>query len=229
MNTIGLIGTGAAFLNYKKAKANYEALKEQYDALVAAVQTYNFHKYDEYYNKQEVDTKPFERPEGVMVSTILRVGNLVGKVFHAKPSVILSNTSDNTYFIHKISAKFFVFGDPIIISRMGGQWYLFNPEVEVQPDTIEVNKELLPDDTLEIEFNGGTSAVQDMDKLRSLICDAAGKKLITSCPKLSITGDTEKANVDIFWSESRDNNDTKEFWYNDLPGVLRYCGEAYYS
>ena len=226
MNILSLIGTGAAFANYRKAKAQFDALKEQQDGLAAAVQTYNYNKYNDYAENVQVDTKPFDAMDGVQVSTILRVGNLVGKYkFHAKPSVVLSNTSDSSYFIQSVSARTSIFGLAVTVYTGSA----LNPTT--QPQSVSVNKTLNPNETMEVELPGGYAVfdTDDLAKLRQLICEAAGKRLITSCPKLSITGSAEKANVDIFWKTSESSSDTKEYWRNDLSGVLRYCGEAYYA
>ncbi len=217
MNIFSIIGTGAAFLNYKKAKANYEALKEQFDALQAAVQTYNYHKYDEY--AEHIDTKPIDLMPGVHMTTILRVGNLVGKnIFRAQTSIVLSNTSDSTYHIHNAIAECMVLKTYVNMFEVNGGQI---------SQRIIVNRDLQPGETMEITLPGGVSSWDEtkLGELRDLICQAAGKKLITSCPKLNIengaTGD-----IQVQWSLGEDSVKTARTI--GLPGVLRYCGEAFY-
>ena len=223
MNLVGAIGTAAAYANYRSAKAEYEALKEQQDGLVAAVQTYNSSKYDEYINQQADSNN--EIPDGVKTTTILRVGNLVGSVFRVQPSVILSNTSNKTYYIRSVSARFFFQELPILIHSL--KWDGFDFDFDKLSDSIIVDADLLPGQTREIQFEKGLSVLtkEGMEQMRDLICNAAGKKLITSCPKLSIEN-VEKANIKVTYTEDGENQ-AKTYFYNEKPGVLRYCGEAY--
>ena len=48
MAVTGIVATGAAFLNYRSAKKDYDALVEQRDGLLAAVQMFNSQKDEEY-------------------------------------------------------------------------------------------------------------------------------------------------------------------------------------
>jgi hypothetical protein len=223
MNFVGAIGTVAALANYRKAKAEYEALKEQQDGLVAAIQTYNSSKYDEYINQQADSNN--EIPDGVETTTILRVGNLIGSVFRVQPSVILSNTSNRTYYIRSVSARFFFQELPILIHSL--EWDGFDFDFDKLSDSIIVDADLLPGQTREIQFEKGLSVLtkEGMEQMRDLICNAAGKSLITSCPKLSIEN-VEKANIKVIYTEDGENQ-PKTYFYNGKPGVLRYCGEAY--
>ena len=80
---------------------------------------------------------------------------------------------------------------------------------------------------MEISLPSGISALYNEDKkningeLRDLICDAAGKKLITSCPKISIDGGVT-ADIRVDWG------DDKVALSRGVKGVLRYCMEAFY-
>lgn len=219
MNLVGAIGTVAALANYRKAKAEYEALKEQQDGLVAAVQTYNNSKYDELIDRQEVDSVDFM--PGVKMTTILRVGNLVGKFFRIQASVVLSNTSDTTYRIKSVAADCRVLGQPINVFEF------MIPTPKRRDQQKAVNKSLAPGETMEINLPSGISALYNEKEeninveLRNLICEAAGKRLITSCPKISIDG-AEMADIRVDWGEN------KVALSRGVKGVLRYCMEAFY-
>lgn len=207
MNLVGAIGTAAALANYRRAKADYEALKEQQDGLIAAIQTYENTKYDELENR--ISDPNNEIPSGMNTTTILRVGNLVGSFFRYEQSVVFINSSDKTYHIQSVKVRCAVLG------------------MDMGEAKIACNETVAPGAVVEIisgkKVLGGTGDF--MSELRDLICDAAGKKLITSCPKLSIKG-AEEANIEIIYTVDGENQE-KKYWYNEKPGVLRYCGEAY--
>ena len=118
---LGLFAIGGALLNYRNAKAEYEALKEQQETLQAAVDTYNLEKtdrYDEWEYKYLYGDDPVEenvRPDGIEVTTVLRVGNLVGKIMRVHGSVIMTNTSNQTIYIRKVEARWFIFNQYVYI------------------------------------------------------------------------------------------------------------------
>lgn len=219
MTGLGIIGTAAAYANYRSAKAEYEALKEQQDGLIAAVQTYNSSKYDEYINRQDSD--PVDFMPGVKMTTILRVGNLVGKFFRVQASVVLSNTSDTTYRINSVAA------DCKVLGRTVSVFEFMIPTPKRREQQKAVNKSLAPGETMEINLPSGISALYNEKEeningeLRDLICEAACKKLITSCPKISIEGG-ETANIRVDWG------DDKVALSRGVKGILRYCMEAFY-
>lgn len=228
MNLVGAIGTAAAYANYRSAKAEYEALKEQRDGLLAVVAAYNNTKYDEYVSHQKVDN--VDLMPGVLMSTQVRVGNLVGQLFRVQCSVVLINTSKETYRIHSVAADCFVLDYPIMVFKPGIKFnnISLDANAEHREQQKVVNKDLLPGETMEIFLPSGVTALVDektgnneIGKLRDLICTAAGKKLITSCPKISIEG-AETANILVSWG------DDKHAKSNGVPGVLRYCMEAFY-
>lgn len=211
MTGLGIIGTAAAYANYRSAKAEYEALKEQQEGLVAAVQTYENAKYDELYARDSVNTTPDNAiPSEMKTTTILRVGNLVGSFFRYEASVVFSNiSSSKTYHIKRVEVKCAVLG------------------MITDDAPIVCDKTIAPGETAEIilpkKLSKGTGDF--MSKLRDLICKAAEKRLITSCPKISIEG-VEKANIKVKYTVDGEEQE-KTYFYNEKPGVLRYCGEAY--
>ena len=90
-----------------------------------------------------------------------------------------------------------------------------------------------PGMVMEIYLPHGVSAIIDpetgeskMGWLRDIICQACGKNLITSCPKVFIE-DIETANIRLSWTEETEGVEHTCILRNK-PGTLRYCGEAYY-
>ena len=229
MTGLGLVGTGAAFLNYRKAKANYETLKERHEGLLAAIQTYAVHRLDEYANT--IDTVSSDQMPGVKATTILRVGNLVGNFFRCKASVVLTNTSDSEYYIHSVAADCFVSDTPVMVFNI--QWDGITPDGSKQEkQEIRVDKFIKPGETLEIGLPSGISALYNKEgenitgALRDMICSAAGKSLITSCPKLSIV-DGCKADIMVRWS-TKTGSALMNWRMIGKASVLRYCKEAFY-
>lgn len=245
MAGLGIIATGAAFLNYRNAKAEYDALVEKKEGLEAAIKqiasaidTYNQHKYDDQtkpdyanINADSIDTGANELPEGVQITAMLRVANLVGKLFYAKPSLVLLNNSQNTYYIQSVQLDCEVVGSPVVLYKKSLK------EAVRETDIVNAEQELKPNEVLEIELPTGISSLGDkMGELRSLVCNACGKRLITSCGKTNIE-DAIKADFILRWSLNKRKDWTydknKGQWVGDnkgwrigLPGVLRYCMEA---
>ena len=226
MTGLGLLATGAAYFNYKQAKADYDALVEKRDGLLAAVQTFNAEKDKEYLEDQQEDYEKnylVEFPDGVQCTAILRTAYLVGKVFRCVASVVLTNLSDKTYQIGTVAADCFVMNGgkyvPIVVYNMDFK----NKNAKQVAQETFANVTLHPGETKEIALPKGISAVPDMAALRQMVCDACGKSLITSCPKTSIENGI-KANILYKWHELGEDK-----WHTakseQKSGVFRYCME----
>ena len=225
MNVLSIVGTGAAWLNYRKAKREYEAVKEKHDALVAAVNTYNETKYNEY-DASAPETKVQGFPDGILVSSVLRVGNLVGKMFRAQASIVLSNTSDVPYYIGKVMAGCYIFDQVVTLYKLN----LSEQKGEELKQEVVVDKVIAPGETISVDMPKGITALtpEGMDELRATICAANGKKLITSCPKTNIETGCETADIKVDWDPASSGvygNNTG--YVLKKPGVLRYVGEAF--
>ena len=228
---LGLFAIGTAWLNYRKAKAEYEALEEKQQALQAAVDTYNMEKYEDYdehrdqmYGKEEPNERPEQSAdEKFLVSTILRVGNLVGKYMRVRGEIVMTNLTNRPIFVNGANVMWWIMGQRIPVIEGG----LVNGEQKWE-QSIKIGKWLQPGETQGWEFEKGISAMADMGALRDAICEAAGKRLITSCPKISIEG-LESACFKVSWRDESMMNGTTSFYTNDKPGVLRYMMEAYYG
>ena len=201
MTGLGLIGTAAAWLNYRKAKQEYEALKEQQEGLQAAVLSYKTSKQDEI---PVVEGKPNDFPDGVEFNAILRVANLVGEYYYAKASIVMTNTGNKTYRIRTIWADCY-----------------FNGDI-VTGDTMDTDAILAPGETKAFTFDKILTKGEAAE-MRDVICKAAGKKLITSCPKINIDGGI-KSDIKFTWSVDGDDT-VKTAYVLQKSGVLRYCME----
>ena len=260
MAGLGLIATGAALLNYRKAKSEYDSLVEQRDGLMAAyesinsaVDQYNEHKYDSQEQPEtaqednsyldRIDTKPNDMPKGLKVTTMLRVANLVGQLFYGRTSVFLENTGDEPIFVRRVEAECSVLDLALIAFKPG----LSNLKRQIKVAQVAgVGKAIQPGEMLEVQLDKFVSGLgEKQGELRDLICEANGKKLITSCGKTNIDGG-EKADILIQWIEGdswsypEDRNiwsdmgkdipaaelGLKQAYWINKPGVLRYCGEA---
>lgn len=217
MGLLSIIGTGAAFLNYRKAKAEYDALKEKKEALEAAVKSYESQRYDMVNSMLDatIEDNTVTYPDGVNVSSILRVGNLVGKLMRAKISLVVTNTSANTYVISNPDVSCSVLGVPVGLT-----------DGDMPQELVVLN----PGQTIEISTKNSIAGFADesmIAKLRDLICKEAGKSLITSCPKLNVS-DVETADIYFKWTTDG-NKEPKVATWLKVPGVLRYCMEAFYG
>lgn len=228
---LGLFAIGTAWLNYRNAKAEYEALEDKQQALQAAVDTYKMEKYedhdehrDQMYGKEEPNDRPEQSAdEQFLVSTILRVGNLVGKYMRVHGEIVMTNLTNRPIFVNSAKVMWWIMGQRIQVIEGG----LLNGEQKCE-QSIQIGKWLQPGETQGWEFEKGISAMADMGALRDAICEAAGKRLITSCPKISIEG-LESACFKVSWRDESMMNGTTSFYTNDKPGVLRYMMEAYYG
>lgn len=221
MTGLGIIGTGAAWLNLKNAEAEYAKLKEQQEALEAAIQSYQFSRDYE----TGVDTKPNNMPEGVEYTGMLRVSNVVGQMFRAQASIVMTNTSDETYYIRYARIDTFFEKLPILIYNLDWDGLIPSGSHQV-PQNILVNQYIQPGQTLEFKFDRGLSALpaEQMNKLRELLCVVAGKRLVTSIidPVNIIDGIT--ANIVFGWMK-KGETELNECYTNGKIGVLRYMTE----
>ena len=237
MATVGLIGTGLAYLNLKNAEKEYNALIEKQDALLAALDMIHGVSHD---NKDEdendFDTNEIDYMDGVEITALLRVGNLGGSAFRSQASVVLTNTGDKTYTIYEAEAECYYKDCPVYQFKLGSS------EPEPMAKTTYVN--LKPGQTTEIILPGGISVIQDKEgkdllpELRNAVLSATGKYLISSAPKITLTVMQAyiKANIRVKWGENtgyfnpvfEHPKGLKTTMYRGKRGAIRYCGEAFF-
>jgi len=245
MNTVGVIGTGAAFVNYRDKKAAYDALVEQHDVLNSVYASYNekalFEKYAAEYDQmmaeelerlelmnelEAIERQQIQnvRPDGLKVTTLLRVANLVGnKYFKASNTVYFTNCGDKDVYIRDVEFQCSIIDPetnkayPIVLVDKKGK----------EINNIGVERWIRMGKTYSFSsgtcFSGGVDAI-----LRNIVKNACHAKSILSCPKVNING-VETAGYIVKWGERTyidPNARETTFFTNDQPGVLRYVGET---
>jgi len=221
MTGVGLIGTAAAWLNLNKAKAEYEALKERYEAVQDAILAN--HQQTEY--TPTIDTKPNNAPEGVDCVGMLRVANVVGKMFRCRASLIMTNTSKNRYYIQYAQIDTFFDGLPILIYKLDWDGLFPSGNHQVQQNIL-VGKYIEPGEVLVIDFPDGLSALPDeqMGKMRDLICAVAGKSLVTSIMHPVSIEDGIKVDYRFGWAKENER-EQQDCYTLKKYGILRYMRE----
>lgn len=222
MNTLSLIGTGAAFLNYRKAKAEYDALLMKRQEMIAAyeqmyIDPYNNSKNNEAWDAIEEQSagEKMDWPDGLRVTTTLRICNLVGKLFKARTVLVLWNTSKTPIHIYSAECTSHIFNIPI---------KLYTIKNEAVPNSKIIDRIIKPGEVLEIELNYGLTSIGDkMSELRNMICAACGKKLITSCRCPVYVLNAQTTNGIVYWIK---DNKTTSFYFNEKPGSVIYNGET---
>lgn len=221
VNKFSIIAVVLAVINYKRRASEYAKYVDDEDTVLVklAMNTYAAQQaalrkqYENQTNFQGDNNRPLS---GVSVSYILRVGMLVGKKMTIQPTLVLTNiTQDKQYILSDFKAGFYIQNRSLNYTfENNNQSVLLNAgqTVTVQLEGLK-NKQLLPEDA--------------MDDLRSLICSKNGKKLITSCPKTTIENAT-RGRVEFQYTGKKSAGATTRAMYDDVIGVLRYCGEAYY-
>lgn len=231
MTGYGLIAVIPAYKQYKDAVDYYNYLVEHQEGIAAAVRMYNENKITDHNTNTKDELYLIDEDEntfvpGMLFSSMLRVGNLVGNLFRAQSSVVFTNNGSKDVILYEIRLECTVLDCPVVM-------FDFKKKDNQVDQRIWYNKVIKSGETLEFVFPGGiTSLARDEEivtkELRQMICEAAGKKLITSCPKLNIDGGI-KYDLKFDWAYADQGITYKRDCYTfGRPGVLRYCGEAFY-
>lgn len=227
MNILGGIGLAVAIANYRKSKQEYNEALERVETLQSAVNTYTsrrdsqFDKFDDIAEDNgEIQLNKNVKLDGISVTTILYIGNLVGRNCNIRVGVVLTNFGSANIRITYVEAKTSVFGSSVIPLDNGG----INGQKKI------CNELLPPGSTIEIMLPGSRDAyIEEEDaekKLEKTICDSQGKKLITSCKKANYE-DIETGDIRLKWKAATGAGIDKEAYYPNEKGVVRYCGEAF--
>ena len=220
MGVLPVIAIGGAAANYAKAKREYDEAVAERDAMLAALNISADYiqdredRFDELLEQGEAETDGNSPVQSIQVSSVVRVGNLVGKLFRANVTLILSNTSDDkNYYITDLQATPRIFGEET-------RGYVAKTNVQFT---------LKPGESKEIQLGGGKTSLDGatLDRLRKAICEACGKKLITSCGKINLTGIAE-TDVVFNYGNGLTYAGSTPAKYRGIASVLRYCGEAFY-
>ena len=223
MNILGGIGLAAAIANYRKTTQEYEQALGQKETLQSAVNTYTSKRdkqFDAFDSQNPVQYDKNTKLEGLLATSILYIGNLVGKKCHMQTHVVITNTGSANIRITGVEAKVRVFGSlvlPLGSSNLDAQKRAYN---ELLP----------PGSTKEILLPGSKEAIIEgtADKeIEQAICKACGKSLITSCKKINIDG-ASTADIRLYYKPANGAGTTEQTsYYPNQPGVVRYCGEAF--
>lgn len=239
---LGLFAIGGAWLNYRKAKAEYEALEEKQQALQAVLDTYQMTRYEDYDAMMDNEHGKNERPDGLLVSSILRVSNLTGKMFYARSIITFTNAGEKPIFVKSVTAQPYLDIEtfkggkhieevPVYLYRLDWNDFTTKPT----PDNLLVQQTIQPGETIEVKYPISISTIADadgdslMEALRYILLnmnnvsyDVAGKRYMTSCPPTTVQG-MEKANILVYWAK---DSEVKNFSMVGVPGVFQYCGET---
>lgn len=230
MNPLSLVGTAAAYANYNKAKANYNKLKERADSLSAAVQTYLQDRQSLIEENIPVEIRN-DRPDGLLVTSILRIGELNQRFFKVGTTVVMTNISDRTYYIRSVEAKCSIWGIPIPVLSIN----VLGRDMQNVSQSVIVDKYIKPGETLDIDLPKGVSEIISengeslKENLKNFICETTGHKNILGVPKTNLNGDgLETANISINWLNDSNDHTLKNAFWNGKPGTLRYVGEVWW-
>lgn len=249
MSGLGIIPTIAAFKNYKTAEKEYENVLARYNEFqgiadvifsdwVDKINKYNETKDENYFRHLDLTVPEDNKPEGVDAMVLLRVSNLVGKIFYAQPIIVLSNSSKKDYRIHAIDSDFAIYDSGVQLYRLKADATDLIASEKIE-NRIEPNTVLKSGATMYYVMPLGITGLQeaDMKKLRDYICAVCGKKLITSCPKVNVIGapgkERELINTSILveWKlyDSRKGDEDGAYktgvWSNK-PGMIGYRMEG---
>ena len=246
MRLFGLIGTAAAFLNYQKAKKEYEQAQMESDdeAILAAIRQYNNSKWDKL---DEYDKKLYDANatfDGILPIPVLNVGMMVGSLCRMQPKIALQNTGDETVKIYSIGVLFNLVGVPGQEKQpiVSGESYDFSPSIELKPGemvtiTVEMQKTSSGSDLHTLIKNTLMDIYPITEPLKYI-----KEKIIYTSPN-KVTGGKcytildvpvptnllgyVTANVAIMYN-TESNKDVRRALFEDVKGTFCYKGEAFY-
>lgn len=217
MGLLGGIGLMAAIANYNSAKKAYDAAVEKEKGLQAAVQAAIANRDKAYEGATDGVTNQNKPLNGVVASTILRIGNLANaRAFQRMQVVVVlkNETTDKTFTIRSVEA----------LTRINN---IALPTLTTQRRGL--NAYLKPGQTLQVELPGSKVIVPNppKDDLKATICAACKRRLITSCWEVDIKG-IETADIAFEYTSKSGADSVKRARYVDAEGVVRYMRESFY-
>ena len=211
MNIYGILTAAGVLPAYLKAKKKLKSAKTELQ---------NFHAH--LYALEEADIDPAiyadqNAPlDGIMVSAVLRLGNLVGQFCSADGFVTITDVDKDLLITH--------IGVSFEINKQVVTSYI--------PIGIDNGFRISPGETYQVPLSGNTDLIllpsdDKRDQLREQICQVAGKKLITSVKSGTEVSGICKAHVALYYTTSANAGDPLRAVYDDVPCVIRYMGEAF--
>lgn len=252
MSLLGGIGLMAAIANYRKAKAEYLAAKNDANdaAVLAAIKQYNNSKYNmlDEYDKKIYD--PNATFENLLPIPIVNAGMLVGDKCRIKPQCVLQNVGDQAVKIYKFGIVIYLLGEPFVFANKDIR-FTISPKTNVTitfplpttdglKETWVYNNLLLGKAFTESLFDLW-SITDQIAEIRDFLISRYGQTYTThqwlnsilSVPDDTfITGnirgkDIVSADVEIMYA-TEDNHDVRRAVYRGCKGSFVYKGEAYY-
>lgn len=170
----------------------------------------------EYWNGQNPREEEFDTiPDGLVISYVLYIGNLVGKKGSLRFDLAISNTSkDKKYVISNIQAQPSIGGAQL--------WYYFSNDGSYIIGPGETHS-IYVGSAKSVEF----TSEGNIESIRNLVCKKCGKKLITNCPKITIS-DVTTSRISFDYTGIASAGGGVYVKLGDVKGLLRYVKEAYY-
>lgn len=218
MNIYGILTAAGLFPAYQKAKKRLDSAKEalyRFDDTIRSMQDREI--------DPQITTDQNEPLSGVLVSVVLRLGNLVGQFFSADGYVTLTSIDKDIIVTH-ISASFTINNELVTTYIPIGTSFGFK---------------LSAGETIQVPLSGNTGLIMianpdGRDKLREQIVAASNtidprinNKLITSVPKNIEVDGICTANVEFYYTSINGSEQPLRAAYQDIPCVIRYMGEAF--
>lgn len=217
MNIYGILTAAGLFLAYQKAKAKAD---EAYTAWL------NYKSWLRSLNQKPVVEEFVDQNselDGVEVSVVLRVGNVVGKFLSADGYVILTNTTeDRNFLITRVAASFTI--DGLKVSS-----YI--------PIGVTQGTELRAGEQVQIPLSGNTDLIffasgDDRDEFREKIIrayNASGHNvhLVTSVPRNTDVDGICRSRVEFRYNNIENVGNPIRAIYTQIPTTVRYMGEAF--
>lgn len=244
MAGLGLIATGAAFLNYQKAKQEYKqaCLEDNTDAILATIAQYNTSKYAllDAYDKDAFVPK---ETDFFLPIPVLNVGMMVGEKCRMQGVLALKNNTNRIFEISNVECVFKVYKQDTLLgiwkatNRMGADGekeYKCLPEM-IQGDEYHVSFDFAEMAKLSLEdMMIMTPALKEArEAIRTANQRGSYKPPIGLCAVPTIIAPSAAARTcvtaDIWFKYNgfdEEHQGIAEF--KNVGGSLVYKGEAYY-
>lgn len=208
MNPISITGTIAAALNYKRAKEEYESLVEREKELQDSYMQTQINSEDDsiYYVTADDLNKTAKPMPGVTITPMVRVANISGNRFQSKISLFIKNSSENDYYIGRVSC-----------SCWGWDYRLSNGEKDVDA-YLKANSELV----IDFDRNIIKGARELNDIMRSVLLETTQKSILSAVPKTTIYS-LVSSTLFIMWIKP-DGSESVNYEIPLIPTAFRYCG-----
>lgn len=229
--------TAAAWANYRKAKAAYEAACQEDDtaAILAAISQYENTKYDQLDKVDKDEYVPTESTDFLVVP-VLNCGMMVGNYCRAQYSVIIKNLSDYDYELRHFDITVKLYG--VEVAGLGDMRATIKAHSEQNYTWVSNHAKAGKDAYWADLENQIRTSLSDMEvmsepfiKAKEAVLVANQRKLITSCAVPTyVVGNPPAVTADVFFEciSNRSGDQGGAVSYKNIKGTFAYRGEAYY-